>query len=70
MQDVVDIKITPHLYYHEVIEAFMVTANEGTAKYARDNNLDNIYRVHDEPNPKKLERANEFFDILGIDFDG
>jgi exoribonuclease R len=70
LQDVVDISIIPHLYYHEVIEAFMVTANEATAKYARDNNLDNVFRVHDEPNPRKLDRANEFFNILGIDFDG
>lgn len=70
LQDVVDISVIPHLYYHEVIEAFMVTANEATAKFARDNHLDNIYRVHDEPNPKKLERASEFFNIIGIDFDG
>ena len=70
LQDVVDINIIPHLYYHEVIEAFMVTANEATAKYARDNNLDNVFRVHDEPNPRKLDRASEFFNILGIEFDG
>lgn len=70
LQDVVDIAAIPHLLYHEVIEAFMITANEATAKYANDNGLDNIYRVHDEPNPRKLERATEFFDILGIEFDG
>ena len=69
-QNVIDIAAIPHLDYHEIIEAFMVTANEATAKFARDNNLDNIFRVHDEPNPKKVERAGEFFDILGIDFDG
>ena len=70
LQQVVDIKPVKHLYYHEVIEAFMVTANEATAKYAKDKNLSNIFRVHDEPNPRKVERANEFFEILGIDFDG
>lgn len=70
LQDIVDIKTCPHLLYHEVIEAFMITANEATAKYAKDNNLPNIYRVHDEPNPQKTGRANEFFDILGIEFDG
>ena len=70
MQDVVDISPVPHLYYHEVIEAFMVTANEATAKYARDHSLDNIFRVHDEPNPRKIARANEFFEVLGIDFEG
>jgi len=70
LQTVVDIQAIPHLFYHEVIEAFMVTANEATAKYARDNSLDNIFRVHDEPNPHKVDRATEFFNILGIDFDG
>ena len=70
LQDVVDINIVPHLFYHEVIESFMITANEATAKYARDNNIDIIYRVHDEPNPRKMARANEFFNILGIEFDG
>ena len=70
LQDVVDIEVLPHLFYHEVIEAFMVTANEATAKYARDHSLDNIFRVHDEPNPRKVDRADEFFNILGIEFDG
>lgn len=69
-QNVVDITAVPHLYYHEVIEAFMVTANEATAKYARDNSLDNIFRVHDSPNPNKMDKANEFFELLGVDFEG
>ena len=42
LKDVVDIKQIPHLYYHEVIEAFMITANEATAKFAKDNKLNNI----------------------------
>ncbi|MBQ8908723.1 MAG: RNB domain-containing ribonuclease [Clostridia bacterium] len=70
LQTVVDIAPVPHLYYHEVIEAFMITANEATAKYANQRGLDNIFRVHDEPNSHKVDRANEFFEILGIDFDG
>ena len=70
LKDIVDIKTIPHLLYHEVIEAFMVTANEVTAKYARDKGINTIYRVHDEPNKRKIQRADEFFNILGIDFDG
>ena len=70
LEEVVDIETVPHLRYHEVIEEFMVTANEATAKYAKDNDIDIIYRVHEEPNTRKIERANEFFDLLGIDFDG
>lgn len=70
LQTVIDINSVEHLLYHEVIESFMITANEATAKYAKDNNLDNVYRIHKKPNVNKLERANEFFYILGIDFDG
>lgn len=70
LESVVDIEIIKHLRYHEVIEEFMVTANEAAAKFANDNGLDNIYRVHEEPSTRKIERATEFFDILGIDFDG
>lgn len=69
-ENVIDIKPAQHLYYHEVIEAFMITANEATAKFASDAGLTNIYRTHDEPNPHKKERAEEFFEIMGIDFDG
>ena len=65
-----DIKQVPHLATHKLIENFMLTANETAAKYARDNNLNIVYRVHDAPNPKKVDRATEFFDILGIEFDG
>lgn len=70
LAEVVDISLVPHLQYHEVIEEFMITANEATAKYAKDNNLENIYRVHDEPSTRKIERATEFFSIMGIDFQG
>lgn len=66
MKDIVDIKVAPHLMYHEVIEAFMITANEATAKTARDKNLDTIFRIHEAPAPRKIDRANEFFEILGI----
>lgn len=69
-EDITDIITLPHLYYHEVIEAFMITANEATAKFTRDHNIPNIYRVHDKPRKNKMERASEFFKILGVDFDG
>ena len=69
LKDVTDIKIVPHLLYHEVIEAFMITANEATAEYASENHIDNIYRIHEKPNPTKSDKASEFFDIMGIDFD-
>lgn len=70
MDDIVDITKQPHIPYHKVIEAFMVTANEATAEYALKNGLPNIYRVHGEPNEDKLAQAYEFFGYLNMDFDG
>lgn len=66
LKDVVDIQVAPHLLYHEVIESFMITANEASAKFARENKIDTIFRIHDAPASGKINRANEFFEILGI----
>lgn len=68
--DIVDISAQPHIPYHKVIEAYMLTANEATAKFAKEHNIPNIYRVHSQPNEEKLDQAYEFFGYLGIDFDG
>ena len=67
---ILDIEKVKHLQYHEVIEFFMITANEAAAEYAKTHKLDTIFRVHDAPNTRKIDRASEFFDILGIEFDG
>ena len=68
--DIVDILPEEDVPYHKVIEAFMLTANEATAQFAKRNNVPNIYRVHDMPNEDKVNMAEEFFKILGIDFKG
>ena len=70
MSDIVDIKKQENCAYHKVIEAFMVTANEATAGFTLKNKIPNIYRVHDNPNEDKLERAYEFFEYLNVNFDG
>ena len=70
MSDIVDIEKEPHIPYHKVIEAFMVTANEATAEFALRNGIPNIYRVHEEPNESKIDQAFEFFGYLNIPFDG
>ena len=67
---ILDIEKVKHLQYHEVIEFFMITANEAAAEFAKEHKLDTIFRVHDAPNTRKIDRASEFFDILGIEFDG
>ena len=67
MSSVEDIKVKIAIPYEKVIEHFMLTANESIAKYALDNGIDIIYRIHEEPNPRKVDKAGEFFGLLGIE---
>lgn len=66
MSDILDISTREELEFHKVIEAFMITANEAAAEFTINNNIDSIYRIHDKPSEKKIQRSNEFFSLLGI----
>lgn len=68
--DIVDILPQENCDYHKVIESFMLTANEASAQFAKDNGLPNIYRVHEMPNEERTAQAEEFFRGLNIPFDG
>lgn len=70
LSEIVDIQPQENCAYHKVIEAFMLTANESAARFAKEHSLPNIYRVHQGPNEEKLAQAYEFFGYLGIPFDG
>jgi ribonuclease R len=39
---------------HQLIEEFMLAANEAVAHITRTHRLPSLYRVHDEPDPEKL----------------
>jgi ribonuclease R len=58
-----------------LIEDFMLLANEAVAEHlteeAKKVDLDNalIYRVHDEPNPDKIEDLSQFLKVLGYSLD-
>ncbi|MBA4390334.1 MAG: ribonuclease R [Syntrophus sp. (in: bacteria)] len=41
-------------FSHQIIEEFMVSANEAVARFLRDNNLPAIYRIHEPPEREKL----------------
>ncbi len=70
LSQIEDIVPSENCAYHKVIEAFMLTANEATARFAIEHKLPNIYRIHDMPDCRKVEQATEFFNFLGISFDG
>lgn len=58
--------------YQDVIEAFMIMTNEANAKFARDNKINVIYRVHDNPSTNDVEsliKLLKYEPIFGFDED-
>ncbi|UCF19503.1 MAG: ribonuclease R [Gemmatimonadota bacterium] len=51
---------------HRLVEEFMILANESIAQATRKRGLECIYRIHDAPDPDRLERLAEFVGSLGI----
>ena len=54
---------------HQVIEEFMLAANEAVARILTAKGVPFLRRVHDLPNPKKLHALTEFIHELGIECD-
>lgn len=52
----------------EIIEDFMLAANECAAKFGTENNLPFVYRVHENPPEEKTERLFDGLTKLGIPF--
>src|ERR1700726_232960 len=45
---------------HQLIEEFMLVANEAVARELRHRSIPTIYRVHEDPDPEKLAEYREF----------
>ncbi len=65
-----EIKPKKRLHAHQLIEEFMLAANEAVAKILTDAPGPTIYRVHDKPDPKKLARLGAALRQLSISFTG
>lgn len=53
-----------------MIEDFMLTANEAVARFAKARGLPLLYRVHEKPDPEKLDALKDFLDGIGVDTRG
>lgn len=53
---------------HKLIENFMLVANEYTAEKLTQLSPATIYRVHEDPDPRKLERLGELLNHYGLQF--
>ena len=51
---------------HQLIEEFMLLANETVAKELRKRKLPGIHRVHPDPDPEKLDELRHFVSLFGI----
>jgi ribonuclease R len=50
---------------HRIIEEFMLVANETVAQHLDENAAPSLFRVHEEPDPMKVEQFEEFVTTLG-----
>jgi ribonuclease R len=51
---------------HQLIEEFMLAANEAVARLTRTHRLPSLYRVHDDPDEERLEEFRQFAATFGI----
>jgi ribonuclease R len=51
---------------HQLIEEFMLAANEAVARELKKHGIPTIYRVHENPDPEKLAEYREF--VLSFDY--
>src|SRR4029079_17009492 len=50
---------------HRLIEEFMLVANETVAQHLDDHDVPTLYRIHEDPDPLKVEEFEEFISTLG-----
>lgn len=53
---------------NQIIESFMIAANEYVAEFCDERRLPAVYRVHEDPDPEKLADVFQFARDLGLSF--
>ena len=54
---------------YQLVEDFMLAANEAVARYFRERELDTVWRVHDVPTDERLQKFAELAQAFGLHFD-
>lgn len=62
----IDIKPRVSGISENIIEEFMLTANEAAATFALKENIPFVYRIHEPPSPERLSQLKELLGVLGI----
>jgi ribonuclease R len=56
------------LLAHRIVEEFMILANEIVAQHLEENDIPSLYRVHEEPDPMKVQDFAEIAAAFGLKF--
>lgn len=64
--DPIDISPSERLFSHQMIEQFMLSANKAVARFLEKNKIPLIYRIHENPDPEKLQVLQKFAESLGF----
>lgn len=63
---VLDIQTRTRLDAHRLIEECMLAANECTARFLHERGSEGVYRIHEEPDQKKVDELCKFLDLSGF----
>ena len=55
-------------FSHRIVEEFMILANEVVARHLENSEIESIYRIHEEPDPGKVESFAELVSMFGLKF--
>lgn len=58
--------VVQHTVSHQIIEEFMLAANEAVADFLTEREVDILRRVHDQPELRRLDALTEFVRELGL----
>jgi ribonuclease R len=70
VRDVVQSRANPEVKgAYQIVEDFMLAANEAVARHFRERNIDTLWRVHDVPADERLEMLAQIAEAYGLKFD-
>ena len=64
--NVIDVVLSDNSFSHQLIEEFMIVANESVAEYAANCSYPFVYRTHDKPDEEKLALLLKLLEGIGI----
>ncbi len=69
MENVIGIYKAERTFAHRLIEEFMLAANEAVATFFDSGEIPGLFRIHEQPDPLKVQEFAEIAHRFGYDFD-